>query len=133
MAETKYVTAFPHLVISILAYVFVFHTYGPDFYNDSRFSKDPFWWFCIWAGVSLLPTAQAILDGLLGIKLFSWEALLNIVGATLLGMWIWGFVIIDSGDWDLLKNDYHNLYAIAICYQVFTAVLTLVESGRRNN
>lgn len=117
--------SFTHTLLAIFAFVYVFDTYAPNFQEDGQFEHNPFYWFCIWATISLLPIAQIILFKVFNVLLFSWEDLNEYVTIGSFAMWIWGFVIVGSDDWDTLRTNYDKLYKLGICYQVFFVMFAI--------
>ncbi len=124
---TRYaINTLPYLVIGIVSYVLSLHTY-PDYINDDRLDKHPFYYTMIWSGTVLLPTAWVMLYSI-GIVIIDWDTTHELTLLAQLCTWIWGWIIIaDSDTWDIMRSEYYGIYVLSILYQVFTLFISVID------
>lgn len=105
-------TTLIHTIFAILVLVMVYDIYAPQLKNDHRFDYDPYHWFALLVGTSFLPAIQMIV--------WVWGSwyIDEIFFFFYITCVIWGFVIIFSNDWKILRNDYIGLHNFVICYQI---------------
>jgi len=104
-------------VIMTLYLVFSFVSY-PDFPCDNRFKHNPFAFAMISAGANLFGivvyTMQLCKNW--GLKDLPWwfTTLVSVSMAMGIAMWMWGIVILDSSDGDILKEEYERIYKLLL-------------------
>ena len=101
------------VVMAIINLVFVFDSYTSfrrDYYKE--------WiYFVIWGIACLIPIVNEYLE------LFNKLNLLKLVGTVLLGMWIWGWVIMCGDNWTGIREDYRPLSSLLISFQIISIFL----------
>lgn len=120
-------------VMMTLYLVFSLATY-PDFPYDRRFEHNPFAFAMISAGGDLFAIVVYT------VQLYKnwgqddvpwWMAAFLGISATMgFAMWIWGIVILDSPDGEILEEDYEKIYKLllsAVC--IVGGMLSLVALG----
>lgn len=108
-------------VVAIIALVFSLDTY-PDFKDDKRFSNEPFTTMMMMASVSLFTTfvvALRLCKNMGDEDVPWWLHTIGGISAIVVNVvWIWNIVILDSGDADILEDDYikiYNFILITVC------------------
>lgn len=104
-------------VIMTLYLVFSFVSY-PDFPHDNRFKHNPFAFAMISVGANLFGIVVYMMQLCKnwGSKDFPWwfTTLVSVSMAIGIAMWMWGIVILDSSDGDILKEDYERIYKLLL-------------------